>query len=132
IPSLKHAEFALMATDLSEVTAVHHHHLIKRPDDFGEDTRATLELGELISAVDYLQAQQIRKAIKEDFARVFKDVDLLVTPTLPILPNHIGDKYVHMDGIKDELYAVMMRLVCPCNLAGLPSLSIPNGFIDGL
>src|SRR5699024_7733593 len=86
----------------------------------------------LISAVDYLQAQQIRKAIKEDFVRVFKDVDLLVTPTLPILPNHIGDKYVHMDGIKDELYAVMMRLVCPCNLAGLPSLSIPNGFIDGL
>lgn len=132
IPSLKHAEYALMMTDLSEVTALHHNNLLKRPEDFGEDTRQTLELGELMSAVDYLQAQQIRRAIKQDFEDVFKKVDVLATPTLPILPNQIGDKYVNLDGKQDELYAVIMRLTGPCNLAGLPALSLPIGSIEGL
>src|SRR5699024_2311685 len=111
---------------------VHHNSLQEYPNAFGKDTRLTLELGEMISAVDYLQAQQIRKQIRRDFESAFEKVDVLVTPTLPILPNTIGDEYVNINGKEEELYAVLMRLVSPCNLAGLPAISLPIAFVEEL
>src|SRR5690625_4414613 len=78
IPTLKYAEWAELVTSLSEASAIHHSDMLTRPDDFGHDIRMLFELGELPSAVDYLQAQQVRRQLKQDFQQAFSEVDILM------------------------------------------------------
>lgn len=132
LPSLKDAEFALAMTDFSELAAVHHYNIISRPEDFGEDVRNLIELGHIPSAVDYLQAQQIRRKIKADFARVFERVDVLIAPSIPIPTKDIGDPFATINGKEVDFLDHATRLTGPVNLAGLPSLSIPCGFNDSM
>src|SRR5690625_1979617 len=84
IPSLQYAEWAVMTTIISEPAAIHEENYRTRPDDFGEDLQFLFDLGHLPSAVDYVQAQQIRHHLKQDFQKAFEQVDVLISPTLPI------------------------------------------------
>ena len=132
IPTLKYAEWAELVTSLSEASAIHHSDMLTRPDDFGHDIRMLFELGELPSAVDYLQAQQVRRQLKHDFRKAFEQVDILAMPTLPILPNDIGDDWADLNGKKVDLIDNIIRFMGPGNLTGLPALSVPCGFSQGL
>ena len=75
----------------------------------------------------YLKAQQARTLIREDFDRVFQDVDALVTPTSPVTAFKIGE----MIGDPVQMYLIDVCTL-PVNIAGLPGLSVPCGFSDGL
>ena len=75
----------------------------------------------------YLKAQQARTLIRQDFDRVFQDVDALVTPTSPVTAFKIGDKI----GDPVQMYLIDVCTL-PVNIAGLPGLSVPCGFSDGL
>ena len=132
IPTLKYAEWAELVTSLSEASAIHHSDMLTRPNDFGHDIRMLFELGELPSAVDYLQAQQVRRQLKHDFRKAFEKVDILAMPTLPILPNDIGDDWADLNGKKVDLIDNIIRFMGPGNLTGLPALSVPCGFSQGL
>ena len=127
VPSLQYAEWAELVTSLSEASAIHHTDLLKRPDDFGHDIRLLFELGELPSAVDYLQAQQVRRQLKQDFAKAFEKVDVLISPTLPVIPPSIGEDFADLNGKKVDLIDSIIRFTGPGNLTGLPALSIPCG-----
>ena len=75
----------------------------------------------------YLKAQKIRTIIKRDFEKAYKKFDILLGPTLPVLPFKIGEK------INDPLEMYMCDVdTVPANLTGLPSISIPCGFSKGL
>lgn len=132
IPALKHAEWAELATSLSEASAIHHRDLVERPDDFGADIRFLFELGELFTAVDYLQAQQVRRQLKNEFDATLADVDVLITPTLPVLPPNLGDSEADLNGKKVDLIDNFIRFTGPSNLTGLPAASVPAGLSDGL
>lgn len=132
IPALAAAEFAQLATIVSEASAIHHANLIKRPENFGEDVRFLLEFGELIPAVDYLQSQQVRLQLSNDFANAFKHIDVLISPTLPFLPPNIGDHSVDINGEKASFSDHVMRFTGPGNLTGLPALSLPCGIRNGM
>lgn len=132
IPSLAQAEFAELVTITTEASAIHHKNLMEKPGQFGEDVRFLLEFGELVSAVDYLQAQQIRRKLNNDFARVFERVDVLISPTLPFLSPGIGENSVDINGQMLSFLDEVIRFTGPGNLTGLPSLSIPCGVRDGL
>lgn len=132
IPSLKYAEWAEHITSLSEASAIHHSDMLTRPNDFGHDIRKHFELGELPSAVDYLQAQQVRRQMKQDFQTVFEEVDILMMPTLPVLANDIGDDWVEMNDEKVDFMNNSIRFTGPANLTGLPALSVPCGLSKGL
>ncbi len=75
----------------------------------------------------YLKAQQVRTLIRQDFARVFQDVDALVTPTSPVVAFPQGEK------VNDPVQMYLID-VCtlPVNIAGLPGISVPCGFSEGL
>ena len=75
----------------------------------------------------YLKAQQARTLIRQDFDRVFQEVDALVTPTSPITAFKIGEK----TGDPVQMYLIDVCTL-PVNIAGLPGLSVPCGFSDGL
>lgn len=132
IPSLRHAPFAELVTITSEASAIHHRNLKERPNDFGEDVRLLLELGELNSAVDYLQAQQVRHKLKRDFTALFREVDVLVSPTLPIPAPRIGQDTVEIGGLKLDIISGLTRFMAPGNLTGLPALTVPCGFVSGM
>lgn len=71
----------------------------------------------------YKKAQKVRKLIVEDFTRVFKEVDLILSPTTPITALKLGEykKYPFFGELMDKLLE-------PSSLAGLPGISIPCGF----
>lgn len=128
IPSLRYAEWAELITSLSEASTIHHNDLQNRPHDFGKDIRLLFELGELPTAVDYLQAQQVRRQIKQEFNQAFQKVDVIITPTLPIVVNNIGEDLADLNGEKVDLINNIIRFTGPSNLTGLPTLTVPAGF----
>ena len=75
----------------------------------------------------YLKAQQVRTLIREDFTRVFQEVDALVTPTSPLVAFPHGEK------LNDPVQMYLID-VCtlPINIAGLPAISVPCGFSQDL
>src|SRR5699024_10646348 len=79
-----------------------------------------------------LQAQQVRRQLKHEFTKAFEEVDIMMMPTLPVLPNDIGDDWADLNGKKVDLIDNIIRFTGPGNLTGLPGLSVPCGFSKGL
>ena len=70
----------------------------------------------------YKKAQQVRTLIRQDFDKVFKDVDVLITPTSPFPAFTIGEKTA--DPMQMYLADVFTT---PAGIAGIPGLSVPGG-----
>lgn len=75
----------------------------------------------------YEKALKMRTLIIDDFNKAFKDYDIILTPTSPILPFQLGK-------LKDEPLTKDLTSIftAPVNLAGLCAMSIPCGYVDGL
>jgi aspartyl-tRNA(Asn)/glutamyl-tRNA(Gln) amidotransferase subunit A len=75
----------------------------------------------------YLKALKVRRLIKEDFDNVFAKFDLIVAPTTPTTAFKLGEQ------VGDPLTLYMNDiLTVPVNMAGLPGMSIPCGFLEGM
>ncbi|MER2261053.1 MAG: Asp-tRNA(Asn)/Glu-tRNA(Gln) amidotransferase subunit GatA [Psychrobacillus sp.] len=103
-----------------------------RAQGFGDEVKRRIMLGTYsLSAGSYdayyRKAQQVRTLIKQDFDNVFDKYDVIIGPTTPTPAFKIGEN------VKDPLtmYANDI-LTIPVNLAGVPGISIPCGFSDGL
>jgi aspartyl-tRNA(Asn)/glutamyl-tRNA(Gln) amidotransferase subunit A len=99
---------------------------------FGTEVRRRVILGTYALSAGYydqyyLKALKVRTVIRRDFEKALKKSDVLVGPTMPLLPFDIGEK------IDDPLTLYMCDvLTVPANLTGYPAISIPCGFIDEL
>lgn len=129
IPSLKHIDYAGMITTLTEGSDIHQHNMRIRPDDYGDDIRILFELGELPSATDYIMAQQIRSQLKYEFTKIFEEINILVSPTLPIQVPDVSKEYSQNNV---DIVGDLGRFTGIANLTGLPSLTLPCGFKDGI
>ena len=103
-----------------------------RQHGFGAEVTRRIMLGTFALSAGYydayyLKAQQARTLIRRDFAEVFESVDALLTPTSPVVAFPIGEKM-------DDPLQMYLVDVCtiPVNIAGLPALSVPCGFTDGM
>ncbi len=75
----------------------------------------------------YLKAQKVRHLIADDFQKAFADVDVIVGPTAPSAAFRLGDK------VDDPITMYLNDIyTIGANLAGLPAMSVPCGFVDGL
>ncbi len=75
----------------------------------------------------YLKAQQVRRLIRDDFLRAFEQVDVIMGPTTPSPAFRIGEKADDpVTMYLSDIYTIA------ANLAGLPAMSVPAGFVDGL
>jgi aspartyl-tRNA(Asn)/glutamyl-tRNA(Gln) amidotransferase subunit A len=74
----------------------------------------------------YLRAQKVRRLISQDFHNAFEQVDVLVAPTAPSVAFGIGEKTNDPVGMYlSDIFTIAV------NLAGIPALSMPVGFVDG-
>jgi aspartyl-tRNA(Asn)/glutamyl-tRNA(Gln) amidotransferase subunit A len=103
-----------------------------RQHGFGPEVKRRIMLGAYALSAGYYdayyrKAQQVRTLIRQDFARVFQQVDALATPTSPVVAFSLGEK--NADPVQMYLLDVC---TLPVNIAGLPAMSVPCGFSEGL
>jgi len=103
-----------------------------RGHGFGPEVKRRIILGAYALSAGYydayyVKAQKVRTLIRREFDEVFKRCDALITPTSPTVPFKIGEK----TGDPLKMY---LSDICtlPINIAGIPGLSIPAGFSNGL
>jgi aspartyl-tRNA(Asn)/glutamyl-tRNA(Gln) amidotransferase subunit A len=108
-------------------------YLKSRGEGFGKEVRRRILLGTYVLSAGYYdayynKAQLVRGLLKEDFAKAFKDVDVILTPTSPIPAFKVGEK------ADDPLSMYLADIfTVTANLVGIPAISVPSGFseVDG-
>lgn len=99
---------------------------------FGSEVKRRIMLGTYALSAGYydayyLKAQKVRTLLKRDFEEVFKTFNAIISPVAPTTAFLIGEK------INNPLQMYLTDIcTIPVNLAGVPSLSVPAGLIDGL
>lgn len=127
LPDPEQTARALLAMLYAEASSVHVPWLRKRPADYGPNTRERLELGALLPASLYLRASRVRRAITEDYARLFERVDLLLTPAAPSASYRLDEPPAAPVGSAGDRMAPLVRFSGPFNLTGQPALTVPCG-----
>ena len=127
IPELDAMRIAHAVTILCEMAACMKNYP-EHWSDFAPSTRLNLVIGKAATAHDYIQAQRMRTRAMQIFARVYKEVDVILTPgtalTAPLVPPQALAAGWSDLGTDTE----MMRFVYPGNLTGLPAISFPVGY----
>jgi aspartyl-tRNA(Asn)/glutamyl-tRNA(Gln) amidotransferase subunit A len=114
-------------TQLAEVSALLARYLDRR-GEFGRDVLVLVEQGRLIPAVDYLNAQRVRRVLARDFSKIWTHLDCLMTPATPITAPRIGEMTVAFGSVTEDVRSAATRLTRPFNVLGWPALAIPCGF----
>jgi len=125
---LEQAVNALVLINMAEPAALHAPWLAERADEYGEDVRLLLQAGMGITAVEYLQAQRFRTALRQQMLQKFSQVDVILTPTLPFTAPLKGQTQVRIGDKDDSVLTGNMRFNALASLAALPALSFPAGF----
>ncbi|MEU0252291.1 amidase [Streptomyces sp. NPDC006184] len=128
IPMTRYIQATQWGLMVPEATAYHERSLRATPELYGADVRILLEAGELMSAGDYLRAQRARTLMRQEWARMLADVDVIAAPTVPLTAVRAGQESVTWpDGTVESVSDAYVRLSAPANITGVPSLSLPVG-----
>ncbi len=101
-----------------------------RSEGFGAEVKRRIILGTFVLSSGYydayyMQAQKVRRLIKDDFEKAFKSCDIIASPTMPTAPMKLGEAEGDlMKMYLSDIYTVSL------NLAGLPGISLPCGVAD--
>ena len=113
---------------MAEATAYHSQLMKQHSSHLDPKVRLRLEAGFFISAVDYLQAQRARRLFYQRSCDLFKEVDLLAGPTVPIPACKIGTEEVQMGNTRLGVIPALSQYTRPFNLNGFPAITVPCGF----
>jgi len=103
-----------------------------RGEGFGVEVKRRIMVGAYVLSAGYydayyLKAQQIRRLISEDFTQAFADVDVIMGPVSPTVAFNLGEKADDpISMYLSDIYTIAV------NLAGLPGMSIPAGFVNNM
>ena len=116
----------------AEAYAYHKEFIDRSPQLYQPATLARIQSGAKISAPDALRASRDLQASRHDIQKIFHEVDVLLTPTVPIPPPVIAELREHPDQLRSQ-ELLMLRNTRPFNVWGIPTISVCCGFTkDGL
>lgn len=102
-----------------------------RSEGFGEEVKRRIIIGTYVLSAGfydayYTKAQRVRRLIKQDFMQAFAEVDVILGPTAPSVAFELNSVKDPVQMYLNDVYTI------PVNLAGLPAVSVPAGFIDDM
>jgi len=124
-----HESKAISSTILMAEATTYHSQLMKQhSSNLDPKVRLRLEAGYFISAVDYLQAQRARRLFYQRSCDLFKKVNLLAGPTVPIPACKIGTEEVQIGKTRLGVLPALSQYTRSFNLTGFPTITVPCGF----
>ncbi|MFD8148097.1 amidase [Streptomyces sp. NPDC059708] len=128
IPMTRYVQATQWGLMVPEATAYHERTLRTVPELYRDDVRILLEAGELMPAGDYLRAQRSRTLMRQAWARMLEDVDVIAAPIVPATAVKAHEETITWpDGTVEGVSDAYVRLSAPANITGVPSLSVPVG-----
>ncbi|HXF81433.1 MAG TPA: amidase, partial [bacterium] len=124
LPTLPYCDQLLMPLIAPEATAIHEPWLRTRAEDYAPMTRTQLELGALLPALDFVRAQRVRRRLIAEFEAVFREVDILLNPTVAWVAPREDPAVAGEEGV------VEARRTSPHNITGIPAVTVPCGFAE--
>ena len=110
----------------AEAYAYHQQFVESAPELYQPATLARIQAGANISPDDVLRASRELQASRRAILEIFNEVDLLLTPTVPIPPPRIADLRDNPDNLRPQ-ELIMLRNTRPFNVWGIPAISVPCG-----
>jgi aspartyl-tRNA(Asn)/glutamyl-tRNA(Gln) amidotransferase subunit A len=111
----------------AESFAYHAENVAKTPELYQPETLRRIRSGEAITAAQYIQSRRKLDEARRSIAHVFADVDVLVSPTMPMPAPAIADLRANPDALRPAELK-LLRNTRPFNVWGLPAISVPCGF----
>lgn len=111
----------------AEALSYHDRFLRDSPEGYGPLVRSRLETGYQLSALQLVQAEELRLRLAADYQELFRQADCLLGAVLPVLPPTIGTIGVRLAGRDVSLAEAFCHYNAPQNLTGVPALAVPCG-----
>ena len=101
---------------------------LDRRGDFGADVLALMDQGRMVSAIDYADAQRLRRIYIREFSKLWSQVDCIFIPSTPTPAPKIGETTMQIGGVTGDVRLATTRLMRGINVLGIPALALPCGF----
>ncbi len=128
LPCATDAHEATLPILMAEASDFHQEYLANHREDYGADVREMLVAGQSLSALDYVRAVRTREMAQCTFTGAFEQMDLIVTPTIPIPAPPRSDADGSVESESNRLRPLLTQNTRVFNLLGLPAISVPCGF----
>lgn len=115
-----------------EAYEVHAQRVAERPELFEAEVLERLRMSASVKEEAYVTALSARLELTAAITRYFDDFHVLVMPTLPITAPMLDQREVAIDGRMVSVRDAVLSLTSAWNITGLPALSLPAGFVNGL
>lgn len=129
IDHLEYGLGAIFAIELASSSAYHDRALQSGATNaMTPDVRTLVEIGRMVSGADMIKAEQLRAILIQNFRKAFEQVDVMLTPTLPVTAWKVDQPAIDGTNRKEGSLEASWRLTYPFNLTGMPAISVPCGF----
>jgi aspartyl-tRNA(Asn)/glutamyl-tRNA(Gln) amidotransferase subunit A len=128
VPRIPEAYDAAATILSSEALALYEEALKTRPQDFGDKVRERLKRGFKIRGIDYARARLLGEVLRRNLEEAFQTVDVIATPTCPVVATKLGQESTLIDGEEKPLLGILTQFTRPFNLTGFPAITVPCGF----
>jgi aspartyl-tRNA(Asn)/glutamyl-tRNA(Gln) amidotransferase subunit A len=127
LPDLERIRWAQPIVQKSEAYAIHEKWIEARSKDYDPEVYERLLEGKQPKGYEYVRAIRMREEITQQVEACFKTADVLMTPTLPILPTNIDQRELILNGKTIKVRSALLKNTSPWNYTGHPALSVPCG-----